>query len=607
MSTSTTTGSPGSSVTAGRHAAASRPGPRPRQGRAPSWLAPVLVLTIGTFVAVLDVSIVNVAIPRIQRDFGASTVDIQWITTAYSLTIGVLVPASGWLADRIGLRRTYVIALIAFAITSALCGLAWDLPSLVVFRILQAIPGGVLPVVTLSMVYRIVPRKEIGAAMGLFGMGVVLAPALGPTLGGYLVEYFNWRLIFFINVPVGLLGALAAAAVLTEFRSPPATRFDTGGFGTIALSLFALLLAFTKAPDWGWSSYRVGILIVGGLLSLALFVLIELEVDDPLLDVRLLANWAFTNTLLLLIVLSVGMFAVLFYIPLYLQNGHDVQPMRTGLILLPEAVAMGATTLMSGILYDWIGPRWPIAIGLGIAALGTFLMCGITADTTDVQIVLWTWIRGVGNGLAMMSIITAGLASAPPDKLNRASAMNNVAQRVASALGLAMLVALATHQQAQLMTDQLGITNITTLPRAHIYGTGQHLHDLPALYSAFLHLRFQAVAASYADMFLVIALITAAAAIAAAVLTITPTTTPSPEWDQPTDHHADTDHHAGVGPEAQPENFDATVLDAADSSVAGSAGQPGGADPVGEFTAPAPRDPTATVLTPTTSPAGTRR
>ena len=597
MSTSTTTGSPGTAA-AGRHAA--KPPPKPQ--RASSWLVPVLVLTIGTFVAVLDVSIVNVAIPRIQRDFGSSTVDIQWIITAYSLTIGVLVPASGWLADRIGLRRTYVIALIAFAITSALCGLAWDLPSLVVFRILQAIPGGVLPVVTLSMVYRVVPPKEIGAAMGLFGMGVVLAPALGPTLGGYLVEYFNWRLIFFINVPVGLLGALAATAVLTEFRGPSAARFDKWGFGTIAVSLFALLLAFTKAPDWGWSSYRLGILIVGGLLSLALFVLIELEVDDPLLDVRLLANWAFTNTLLLLIVLSVGMFAVLFYIPLYLQNGHDVQPMRTGLILLPEAVAMGATTLMSGIFYDWIGPRWPIAVGLGIAALGTFLMCGISTDTTDVQIVLWTWIRGVGNGLAMMSIITAGLASAPPDKLNRASAMNNVAQRVASALGLAMLVALATQQQAQLMTDHLGMTNIKTLPHSHIYGTGQHLHDLPAMYSVFERLHFQAVSASYADMFLVVAFLTAAAAVAALVLKITPTAPPTTGWDGPSppgdhiEHPVNTERHADAP-------LDAKDLDA-DPSLTGSAAQPSGGDPADNVNTAPPRDRAAAGFTPSASPSG---
>jgi len=198
------------------------------------WGLPLAVLVTGMFMTVMDISIVNVAIPTIQSDFGVATDDVQWIITAYTLTLGVVVPVTGWLGDRFGLSRVYNLALLAFSAGSALCGLAWDLTSLVIFRIVQAIPGGILPVITLSILYRIVPRERLGTAMGLYGLGVVFAPGIGPTLGGYLVEYVDWRLIFFVNVPVGLLGAVAAALMLPRF--PPAgraaarhTRFRHGG------------------------------------------------------------------------------------------------------------------------------------------------------------------------------------------------------------------------------------------------------------------------------------------------------------------------------------------------------------------------------------------
>ena len=161
------------------------------------WAVPLLVLIAGMFMSVLDISIVNVAIPTIQNDFGVTTEDVQWIATAYSLALGVVVPISGWLSDKFGPTRAYNLSLIGFAAGSALCGLAWNLESMIVFRILQAIPGGILPVVTLTIVYRIVPREKIGSAMGMYGLGIVVAPAVGPTLGGYLVEYVDWRLIFF--------------------------------------------------------------------------------------------------------------------------------------------------------------------------------------------------------------------------------------------------------------------------------------------------------------------------------------------------------------------------------------------------------------------------
>src|SRR5882757_8853653 len=178
------------------------------------WGLPLAVVVIGMFMSVLDTSIVNVAIPTMQGQFGASPDDISWVATAYTLCLGIVVPTSAWLGERLGLRRMYLISLIGFSAFSALCGTADSLNMLIVYRILQAIPGGVIPVTCLTILYKIVPPRKLGVAMGMYGLGIVFAPGVGPALGGYLVEYVNWRLIFYINVPVGIVGAIAAIFVL---------------------------------------------------------------------------------------------------------------------------------------------------------------------------------------------------------------------------------------------------------------------------------------------------------------------------------------------------------------------------------------------------------
>ena len=320
----------------------------PDSESSPNWLVPLLVLVVGMFMSVLDISIVNVAISTMQNDFGATTDQIQWVSTSYSLAEGVIVPASAWIGARLGLGRTYIFAMIGFAVFSAFCGLAWDVNSMIVFRILQAIPGGIIPVVALSMLYKIVPKKSIGAAMGIYGLGIVFAPAIGPTFGGYLVEYVDWRLIFFINVPVAVLGVVAAFFLLPKFRPEVSRKFDLPGFAAIAVGAFSLLLALSEAPTWGWTSYPTLILITLGVLALALFVVIELEVDAPLLDVRVFRSWAFSNSLILIAIVSVGLFGVLFYIPVYLQQFQDMGAFDTGLLLLPQALVMAVIMPLAG-------------------------------------------------------------------------------------------------------------------------------------------------------------------------------------------------------------------------------------------------------------------
>ncbi|MDT7612054.1 MAG: hypothetical protein QOG96_6557 [Pseudonocardiales bacterium] len=470
-----------------------------------SWLVPLLVLIVGMFMSVLDISIVNVAIPTIQRDFGATTDGIQWITTAYTLSLGVVVPLSGWLGERLGQTRIYLYSLIGFAAFSALCGLAWDLNSMVAFRILQAVPGGILPVVTMTIVYLIVPREKMGAAMGIYGLGVVVGPAIGPTLGGYLVEYIDWRLIFYINVPVGILGAILGYLLLPRVGEISKRPLDWWGFLTIGAGLFALLLATSQGQSWGWDGYRVRMLLVAGALLVALFVVIELERDQPLLNLRVFKSWQFVNSLLLISILSVGLYAILFYLPLYLQESQGLQPLRVGLILLPEALMLAVFMPIAGTLYDKIGPRWPAVVGLLVAVWGGFLLCGINPDMTQGEVVFWTSVRAIGNGLALMPIMTAGLSAIPPDLDGSGATVNNITQRVSASLGLAGMTVLATNRANQLMADRAAL--IPASPRNPL---AKQLADqgLTGMYGYYQELQGHVMADAYSNVFLVCAVLT---------------------------------------------------------------------------------------------------
>jgi len=418
------------------------------------WVGPLCVLIVGSFMSVLDTSIVNIAIPRMQVDLSAATDDVEWVVTAYTLMLGVVVPATGWLGLRLGLTRLYIFSMIGFAAGSALCGLAWNLESMVAFRVLQAVPGGVLPVVALTMLYRIVPAGKVGAAMGLYGLSIVVAPAVGPTIGGALVEYTDWRLVFFINIPIGVLGTALAAATFPRIHPTTWPKFDILGFLAVAYGLFAMLLAFAEGEDWGWTGYRILGLFVSSALSLALFVIIELEVDNPLLDLRIFATPAYAQSLLLLAIGVTTLFSALYFLPQYLQRIQGMQEMDSGLVLLPASLILVVFMPITGRLYDRFGPRYLIAVGLLITAYGSHLLAQITPDTPKLTLEAWLAVRNLGVGLSMMPIITNGVSSLPPALTAAGSAMNNVVQRVASSVAIAGLGSLDTSRGAQLLSDR---------------------------------------------------------------------------------------------------------------------------------------------------------
>jgi EmrB/QacA subfamily drug resistance transporter len=370
------------------------------------------------------------------------------------------------------------------------------------------------------MLYRIVPERRIGTAMGMYGLGAIVAPAIGPVLGGYLVEYLNWRLVFYINAPVGALGALAAYWLVPKLRKTTAQRFDFAGFTAVAVGLFAILLAASEGESWGWTGYRILTLLTLGVLALATFVVIELQVEHPLIELRLFRTGQFSLPIVLIGLLFINLLSGAFYIPVFLQQGQGMEPFDAGLLILPQAIAMCLVMPVSGLLYDKVGPRWLAVVGLLACAHGTYLMCAINPDMTRLDLILWTSLRSAGMGLAIMPMMTAAINAVPPAMTNQGSAIMNVFQQVAGALGLATLGALATAQQAQLLADRASLTRTDASLGTH-NGTLSRA-AFAAIYRQAEHLQAQILGTSYANMFLMLTLLTLACSMAALLLRSAP-------------------------------------------------------------------------------------
>lgn len=410
------------------------------------WL-PLFVVVLGAFAAILNNSSVNVALPKMMSIFGVPADQIQWVLTAYMLASGVIIPVTGYLGDTWGTKRTYLIALVVFTMGSVLCGLSWNNNSMIVARVIQGIGGGAIMPISMAIVYRIVPRARIGFALGIWGMAAVTAPAIGPTLGGYVVEYLNWRFLFTLNVPVGIAAFMLGSAFLTESPVKKELKFDLWGFLTSASGCFALLLALSQGQKQGWDSYYIIMLLTFAACMLAVFVLIELETPEPMLDLRLFKNKIFSISIFGGSLLNMGLFGGVFLIPIFTQNLMGKTAMETGLMLMPAALVTAVMMPVSGALFDRMGPRIVTFAGLVIVVLGTWEFNNLSINSTAIYITLVATIRSLGMGLAMMPMTTAGMNTIETKNVGRASALSNVCRQVAASFGIAMLTATMQGRQ----------------------------------------------------------------------------------------------------------------------------------------------------------------
>ncbi|GAV21871.1 DHA2 family efflux MFS transporter permease subunit [Carboxydothermus pertinax] len=411
------------------------------------WLT-MFVVVIGTFMAILDTSIVNIAIPKMMQVFAVGTEEIQWVLTGYMLVMGVVIPVTGYLGDTYGYKRLYIAALFFFTLGSALCGFAWSNNSMIAARVVQAIGGGMMMPASMTIIFNTFPREERGMALGIWGISVMVAPAIGPTLSGYLVEYFNWRLIFTINIPIGLFGMVMAVLFLKESVRRPHANFDFPGFITSAVGFFALLLALSKGTDWGWSSTKILFLFWLSALSLTLFTYFELKSPEPLLDLSVLKNPTFSMSLIITMINTMGLFGGLFLFPIFFENLRGYPPMDTGLIMLPAALASGLVMPIAGRLFDRLGAKPVVLFGLTLAVLSSFGLARININTELWWLQTLLIIRAMGIGFSMMPVNTAGMNALPTYQVGRASAINNTLRQVSSSLGVAIITTITQQRVA---------------------------------------------------------------------------------------------------------------------------------------------------------------
>jgi DHA2 family multidrug resistance protein len=413
------------------------------------WIVATVVI-FGAFMSVLDQTIVNVAIPRLQHIFQADLNGIQWVLTGYILTQGVITPTAPFFASRLGNKRCYLLALTLFTLGSALCGLAWNLPSLIAFRLLQGVGAAFLAPLSLTLLYSEFPVEQRGLATGLFGIAALLAPAVGPTLGGYLVTYISWQFIFFVNIPVGLIAILVGGRLLRTERPATKISFDIPGFLLVASGLTSLLYAFSLVSNNGWSSPRVLGLLIGGIILLAIFITIEWSFvrrgKQALVDVRLFANGPFSMGNIVNIFVTFAFFGGLFLFPVYLQNLRSLSAFQAGLLLLPQAIASMTIALLGGRLVDRIGVRFVVLPGLLILALATWLFSTVTLTTPFWELQSLFILRGIAIGLTLQPLIVGTLSGIAPPQIAQASSLVTVIRFIATSLGIAILATLVQVQ-----------------------------------------------------------------------------------------------------------------------------------------------------------------
>lgn len=406
------------------------------------WLA-LFVVIIGTFMSILDSSIVNIAIPKMMAVFGVSLDEVKWILTSYTLALGSIIPLTGFLADVFGNKRVYVFALSMFTIGSLLCGFAWSNTSMIVFRVIQAIGGGMIMPIGMSIIYQTFPENERGLALGFWGIASMAAPTLGPTLGGYIIEHLDWRLIFNINVPIGAVGVVLAWILLKDTPIKKVKGFDYLGFISSTLGIVSILYVLGEGSSIDWSDIKNPLLITFGILSLVFFVVNELTHENPLLDLRVLKIPEFSLSQGISCVLTFALMGGTYVLPLFLQNIRGYTPMETGLILFPSAIAVGFMMPVSGAVFDRVGAKPVVLPGMVLLGIASYFLVGsINLDATANSIMWLLTIRGLGLGLAMMPINTAGMNAVPQQMVTRASALSNTIRQISGALSITIMTTL---------------------------------------------------------------------------------------------------------------------------------------------------------------------
>jgi EmrB/QacA subfamily drug resistance transporter len=424
------------------------------KGHAPpvkKWL-PLVAVCTGTFMLLIDVTIVNVALPDMALDLGTSFGQLQWVVDVYALALAALVLGAGSLADLYGRRRVYLIGLVLFALASLACGLAPDAELLIAARAVQGIGGAAMLATTIALINTSYEGRERGTAFGVWGAVVGAAAALGPILGGALSEV-SWRWIFFVNLPISVFAVALTVAVIKEARQPGAPRPDVPGIALFTLGAAGVVFGLVRAASDGWSRPVAWAPIAAGLLVLAVWVLVELRREAPMLDVRLFRSRSFTGIMAGALLLNAAAFSASLFTSLWLQSILGLSPLQGGLAFIPLSLLSFAVAGGAGRWLQTFPPRLVIGTGLVVIGIGSFLLALVDGGSSWTVLVPGLAVLGVGVGMANPSLASAALATVPRERSGMASGAVNTARQLGFALGVAVLGSVFTAQATSTLSD----------------------------------------------------------------------------------------------------------------------------------------------------------
>ncbi|WP_211237047.1 DHA2 family efflux MFS transporter permease subunit [Aneurinibacillus terranovensis] len=401
------------------------------------WLI-LIPIILGLSMDLLDMTIIEVALPNIMIEFGSDIDLTQYIITAYMITIGVFEPITAYWADTRGMKKVYIISLLIFTLSSIFCALSWNIDTLIVFRILQAVGGGMIMPVALSIIEKSFNKEELPLAMGLMGLPLLIAPAIGPTLGGYLVERLNWRWIFWINVPLGLLAVSLSYVLLREFETVK-KKLDVWGFILSAIGFGSLLLALSNGASDGWTSASIIFLFFLSGISLLSFFLLEACTSDPLLDLQIFKSRIYSASIGVTFFFMIALYGSLYLVPLFMQELRGLGAIETGMLLIYEAIGAMLFLPISSVLLPRLGGPVLTITGIVIMTIGSYFLVDLQVNTDIEEVKRNLLIIGMGLGLGIMPSITLAYSSLPENLVNQGSAFLNLIRQFGSALGVAIL------------------------------------------------------------------------------------------------------------------------------------------------------------------------
>lgn len=405
------------------------------------WLITFTVM-LGAFISSLDTSIVNVAIPYMRGNVGASVEEITWVSTGYILSNVIIMPIIGMLSVRFGRKNFYVASIIIFTATSFFCGLAWDLTSVVLFRIIQGIGGGAMVPIAQAILREIFPPEEQGMAMGLYGFGVVLGPAIGPVVGGWLTDNFSWRWIFYVNVPIGIVNVLLAIKYIHDpvFLKREKNKIDFLGLGLLIVGLGSLQVMLEKGEYKSWfESSFIRTLAAISAIGIILFIWRELTTDKPAVNLRIVKNVNFSIGSFIVGIMGLGLYGSLFVIPLFLQQLLGYPAYDAGLAMMPRSIAMAVVMPIAGRYYNKLGPKFFIGSGFIIASFSLYQLSTLSLDVGYWDIFFPQFIQGAGFGLIFVALSTATLSTIEKRQLTDAAGLYNVIRQVFASVGIALV------------------------------------------------------------------------------------------------------------------------------------------------------------------------